>query len=149
MTIYFYEPDDEHGYLANFSRHPIVIGGIVWSTVEHFFHAQKFILCKEVFEAISIANSPAKAKQIGKKFRARRRSDWRGVRQGVMKMAIEAKFSQHLNLMRSLLATDNRMIVELANNDWYWGCGYNGRGINMMGRIIMHVRNQLQNKSFF
>jgi ribA/ribD-fused uncharacterized protein len=149
MTICFYGPDDKHGYLANFSRHPIAMGGIVWSTVEHFFHAQKFILCKEVFEAILIADSPAKAKQIGKKFRERRRSDWRAIRQGVMKMAIEAKFLQHPDLAMNLLATDKRMIVEQANDDWYWGCGYNGRGLNVMGRIIMQVRNQLQNKSLF
>jgi len=58
IPIYFYEPTGEYGYLSNLwgttgttrcrelggSTH-LVIDGIQWKTVEHYFQAQKFNLC--------------------------------------------------------------------------------------------------------
>jgi N-glycosidase YbiA len=34
--------------------------------------------------------------------------------------------------------------VENAPGDYYWGCGANGSGKNMLGKILQEVRLQIQ-----
>lgn len=42
-----------------------------------------------------------------------------------------------------MLATGDEDIVENAPSDYYWGCGADGSGKNMLGKILMEVRNTL------
>ena len=42
-----------------------------------------------------------------------------------------------------LLATGDAKLVEHTENDDYWGDGGDGRGKNMLGRILMDVRGAL------
>ena len=42
MAIHFYRVNEKHGYMSNFSAHPIELDGVVWPTSEHYFQAQKF-----------------------------------------------------------------------------------------------------------
>jgi predicted NAD-dependent protein-ADP-ribosyltransferase YbiA (DUF1768 family) len=64
-AIYFYSTQDLFGFLSNFSRHPIVIGGHTWPTVEHYFQAQKFAGTEHV-GAILRAASPTVAARMGR-----------------------------------------------------------------------------------
>lgn len=61
-----------------------------------------------------------------------------------MKKAVLAKFSQHEDLRVLLLSTNESKIVEHTEHDRYWGDGGDGRGRNMLGRILMEVRNELR-----
>ena len=62
-----------------------------------------------------------------------------------MLKAIRAKFSQHADLKNMLLNTDNQILVEDAGqHDNVWGAGANYMGINHLGRILMHVRDELR-----
>ncbi|MEW5315496.1 MAG: hypothetical protein WDW38_006920 [Sanguina aurantia] len=36
------------------------------------------------------------------------------------------------------------MLVEGSPNDYFWGCGYHGSGTNHLGRLLMRVRDELQ-----
>lgn len=36
-----------------------------------------------------------------------------------------------------------QLIVEKSTNDYNWGCGKDGSGKNMLGRILMDVRELL------
>ena len=38
-------------------------------------------------------------------------------------------------------------IIENAPHDFYWGCGRDGTGRNMLGRILMEVRTALRNQA--
>jgi ribA/ribD-fused uncharacterized protein len=60
-----------------------------------------------------------------------------------MREAILAKFRQHDDLRLVLLATGNAEIVEHTERDAYWGDGGDGRGRNILGRILMSVRDEL------
>jgi N-glycosidase YbiA len=60
-----------------------------------------------------------------------------------MRKAVLAKFTQHPQLQQLLLSTGDTMIVEHTGNDDYWGDGGDGRGKNMLGRILMDIRTQL------
>jgi ribA/ribD-fused uncharacterized protein len=43
-----------------------------------------------------------------------------------------------------LLATGDQEIVENARGDRYWGIGEDGMGKNMLGKILMEVREKLR-----
>jgi hypothetical protein len=43
-----------------------------------------------------------------------------------------------------LLGTGDEELVENAPGDYYWGCGADGSGRNMLGRILMEVRSGLR-----
>ncbi len=60
-----------------------------------------------------------------------------------MRQALEAKFTQHDDLRNLLLSTGTAKLVEHTPNDDYWGDGGNGLGKNMLGRLLMEVRDKL------
>jgi N-glycosidase YbiA len=142
-AIYFYSTQDIYGYLSNFSRHPIVIGGHTWPTVEHYFQAQKFAGTEHV-GAILRAASPTVAARMGRSRQRPLRSDWEEVKDEIMHEALFAKFSQHPELRGQLLETGDARIVEHTARDRYWADGGDGSGRNMLGRLLMRVRDELR-----
>ena len=72
------------------------------------------------------------------------RRDWESVKVAMMRKAVRAKFTQHDDLRHILLSTGDARIVEHTENDSYWGDGGDGKGKNMLGRILMEIREELQ-----
>ncbi|HJZ92821.1 MAG TPA: NADAR family protein [Gemmataceae bacterium] len=142
-VINFYSTSDEYGCLSNFAAYPIRLKGKVWPTSEHYFQAQKFA-GTEHEEAIRLENSPMIAARMGRDRKKPLRRDWEAVKDDVMREAVRAKFRQHADLREALLATGQAKIVEHTENDSYWGDGGDGSGKNMLGRILMEVREELR-----
>ncbi len=67
MSIRFFHPDEEYGFLSNFSAHGFDLEDRYWPTVEHYYQAQKF-LDSELRERILETNSPKRAKRLGWSF---------------------------------------------------------------------------------
>ena len=61
-----------------------------------------------------------------------------------MRRAVRAKFEQHPDIRAVLLGTGDEELIEDAPNDYYWGCGEEGTGKNMLGKILMEVRGELR-----
>jgi N-glycosidase YbiA len=61
-----------------------------------------------------------------------------------MREALRSKFRAHAELRAELLATGDEKLVENAPGDYYWGCGADGSGKNMLGRILMELRAELR-----
>jgi ribA/ribD-fused uncharacterized protein len=142
-VINFYSVSDEHGHFSNFAPYPVRLKGKVWPTSEHYFQAQKFV-DTEHEEAIRKARSPMIAARMGRDRKKPLRPDWESVKDDVMREAVRAKFTQHPELRDVLLATGEAKLVEHTSNDSYWGDGGDGSGKNMLGRILMEVRTELQ-----
>ena len=145
MTIYFYKERDPYGFMSNFSRHGVELKGKHWATTEHYFQAQKFA-GTEHEEAVRRTRSAADAKAMGGDRALPLRPDWEAVKDGVMREALVAKFTQHPDLRKALLSTNDEDLVEQAVNDAYWGCGADGTGRNMLGRLLMELRAELRTK---
>jgi N-glycosidase YbiA len=143
--IYFYKADRPHGYLSNFSRHPIELDGYLWPTVEHYYQAQKFAGTNFCFlmSEIRAAPKPEAAAAIGRCADYAPSADWGGRKLAVMKRAVEAKFTSHRELQQLLLATGKALIVEDSPVDYFWGCGEDRSGLNHLGQILMDVRATL------
>jgi ribA/ribD-fused uncharacterized protein len=142
-VINFYRTTDEYGCFSNFAPYPIELKDRIWPTSEHYFQAQKFV-GTEHEEAIRLEKSAMIAARMGRDRKKPLRADWEAVKDDIMREAVRAKFRQHPELRATLLATRHQKIVEHTENDSYWGDGGDGRGKNMLGRILMEVREELR-----
>ncbi|MFN4258036.1 MAG: NADAR family protein [Gemmataceae bacterium] len=142
-AILFYSKTTDHACFSNFSPHPIELDGKTWPTSEHYYQAQKFV-GTEHEEMIRQTQSPGKAKRMGRSPKVPIRPDWEAVKDDVMRKVVMAKFTQHDDLRAILLATGDVELIEHTTNDSYWGDGGDGSGRNMLGRILMEVRERLR-----
>lgn len=141
--IHFYRVSDEYGCFSNFAPYPIQLDGKLWPTSEHYFQAQKFQE-EEHQERIRQTKSPMIAARLGRDRKKPLRPDWEAVKDDVMRQVVRAKFRQHEAIRQILLSTGDATLVEHTANDRYWGDGGDGTGKNMLGRILMEVREELQ-----
>jgi N-glycosidase YbiA len=61
-----------------------------------------------------------------------------------MRKAVLAKFVQHDDIRQILLSTADAIIIEHTEKDSCWGDGGDGSGKNMLGQILMEVREELR-----
>lgn len=141
--IFFYSPAEEWGEFSNFAMLPITLKGKRWPSSEHYFQAQKFEDPKDR-DAVRLAKTPKEAARLGRDRRRKIRRDWESVKVSVMREAVEAKFQQHAKARQKLLSTNGSALVERTENDRFWGDGGDGRGQNMLGRILMEIRDKLR-----
>jgi ribA/ribD-fused uncharacterized protein len=144
--IRFYRVSDAYGCFSNFSPHPITLDGKAWPTSEHYFQAQKFE-DEQHQEAIRTTKSPMIAARMGRDRKKTLRPDWEAVKISIMTDAVRAKFTQHDDIRAILLGTADARLVEHTTNDSYWGDGGDGSGKNMLGQVLMRVRDELRGSS--
>ncbi len=144
MPIYFYrERDNPYGCFSNFSPHGFELDGQFWPTSEHYFQAQKFAETPHV-ETVRLASKPMDAANLGRDRSLPLRPDWDAVKDDAMRRAVRAKFDAHADIRAVLLGTGEEYLIENALSDYYWGCGADRTGKNMLGRILMETRDALR-----
>lgn len=143
MTIYFYHSRDAYACFSNFSPHGFMLDELYWPTSEHYFQAQKFIGTSHL-EQIRLVKTPKDAAKMGRQRTRPLRSDWEQVKDDIMRKAVLCKFSTHADIREILISTANEEIVENSPIDYYWGCGGDGSGKNILGIILMEVREILR-----
>lgn len=142
-VINFYSVSEDYGSFSNFAPYPVRVDGKTWPTSEHYFQAQKFEDNRHQ-EAIRKTRSPMIAARMGRDRKKPLRRDWESVKVAIMRKAVRAKFEQHDDIRQILLSTGDARLVEHTENDSYWGDGGDGSGKNMLGRILMEVREELR-----
>lgn len=141
--ILFYTLRNKWGIFSNFFKGKFELDGVEWPTVEHYFQAQKFPNTEHV-ENIRRLATPKAAKDYGRRTDIQIRPDWEEVKEDVMYLALDAKFSQRPTLKARLLETGNRVLVEHSKFDTYWGDGGDGSGRNRLGILLMALRDELR-----
>lgn len=141
QIIKFYSPRNDYGCFSNFSRHPVEMGRITYQTSEHFFQSQKYA-GTDIETQIKNCKTPGEAARMGRdrNHPVPLRRDWEKVKDNVMRAVILAKFTQHKDLNEVLLSTGDAQLIEDTTGDYYWGCGTDGTGKNMLGKILMETR---------
>ena len=142
MAIYFYRINDKYGCFSNFAHYNFELDGKKWMTSEHYFQAQKFY-GTEYEEIIRLLDNPMKAAEMGRNRDLPLREDWEQIKDNIMRKAVWAKFTQNIDIKDILISTGRETIIEKTTNDYYWGCGKDGSGKNMLGIILMEVREKL------
>lgn len=148
MAIKFYGKSGKFGEFSNFYHSPIRIDGVVYITSEHYFQSMKYATVNPKYaRKIANASNPMQAAQMGRTRRKPIRRDWEKIKDDIMRKALRAKFTQHPRLKKLLLSTGNEYIIENAPNDYYWGCGKRGSGKNMLGKLLVELREELKNET--
>jgi ribA/ribD-fused uncharacterized protein len=146
MPIYFYSTRDNYGCFSNFSAHGLSLKGMWWPTSEHYFQAQKFAGTPHM-ETVRLAPTPMAAANAGRDRNLPLRADWEQVKDDVMRRAVLQKFTTYSDIRAILLGTGDETLIEKTTYDYYWGCGTQGTGKNMLGQILMEVRETLRKQS--
>jgi ribA/ribD-fused uncharacterized protein len=144
--VFFYEQD--HYYLSNFSAFNLHWMGCTFPTSEHAYQWSKFADAPnphaDIRSAIRFAGSAHEAFKYAEKYRPFARADWNIVKVQTMLDILRAKADQHEYVRRKLIETGERELIENAWRDAYWGWGPNRDGENMLGKLWMQVRSELQ-----
>jgi ribA/ribD-fused uncharacterized protein len=152
MLIGFNKTKDSFGWLGNMSAHPIQYNGKLWKTSEALFQALRFE-DEEIIEAIRAEKSPMGAKMKAKKNKAKMvvaplsEKDVEN-----MKLCLRLKFEQHPELARKLKISSAHEFYEDVSarigrgSALFWGAYKEDEqliGENMLGKLLMELRNQL------
>lgn len=141
MAIKFYRTRDPFGFLGNYFKARFFIYGRWWSFVEAPYQAQKTFVQEEQ-DAIWAVVKANDSRLLGQKVTMR--PDWDQIKRQTMKDCCMAKFLQHPELRKKLLDTGNEVLIEDSPVDWYWGCGADGTGKNVLGQVLMEIREELK-----
>jgi ribA/ribD-fused uncharacterized protein len=129
----------EHRWLSNFWPTTVLFEGLAFPSSEHAYVAAK---TEDLATRKLIAESkkgPGAAKRLGKSLE---QPGWSLKKVAVMTQIVREKFRDP-ELRSRLVATGSRPLIE-ANTwgDTFWGV-CNGRGENMLGRILMATRAEI------
>lgn len=146
-------------FLSNYSYSPITYKGVKHDTVESCYQYAKALRYgdTEAGEMILCASTPAKAKYIGNKVRKFRSADWDSVKEGIMLNILRQKFRPGTDEATLLKRTTGKSIAEAGKSKTFAiGLSLNNKNIfeqnlwpkdcNLLGRLLMQVRTELNNK---
>ncbi|KAJ3417628.1 hypothetical protein HDV05_000085 [Chytridiales sp. JEL 0842] len=148
-TIFFYSRGEPYFEFTNMAEgYPIMVDGVMYPTSEHFFHAMKFQPAHpNIAKQITLASSPRTAFEIARQYDHLARPDWnKDYKVAVMTAALDHKFRQHAKLKKKLLETNNAILVQHTAVDDYWADGGDGSGQNMLGELLMDLRETLKDE---
>ena len=141
--IFFYE--GEFYSFSNFSSFAIEWKGKLWMTSEHVYQSEKFD-DEGLKEEIRMTRSAHDSKKVAGKNKDKYRKNWDEIKLNVMEEILREKIKQHPYVMKKLIDSGDREIIEDSWRDDYWGWGPNKDGQNNLGKIWMKLREELQNK---
>lgn len=142
--VKFYDRDKPFYEFTNFW--PVQIRG--WDgkdypTSEHLFQAAKFQQVRDdVAEMIRTSQNPRQAFDLAHQYVQFERANWLGMRDDAMRMCLKYKF-ENPYLREVLLCTQGLPIIEHTVNDKYWADAGDGTGRNMLGTLLVELRDTL------
>lgn len=147
------------GILSNWLVTDFVVDGISYTSAEQHMMAEKARHFGDtVNEAKIMSNhNPRQQKLYGRQVENFDGDEWKSVCVDRCYPGIKAKFAQNESLKQMLLSTGNKKIAEASPIDRIWGIGLsptdirarnpdNWDGANLLGEILMLVREELRNE---
>ncbi len=152
-VFFFWKPNENNGWMSNWSIHPIEENGIRFRTAEHYIMYHKALLMNDIenAELILEVSSPKQVRAIGRKVKNYDNVKWEAARYDIACRALTLKINQHADLKEALLETNGSFIGEASPYDAVWGIGCsetelipdNWPGLNILGKAWMQVREIL------
>jgi N-glycosidase YbiA len=129
------------GCFSNRASQPVTIDGVDYPDVQTYMYvmscedpteASKWLLDRGSFynDSGALARTPEKNK------------DFHLVEKELLRNAVHAKLTQHIDTVNELLATGNKYMAHTSQNPLY-GTGFNGKGQNLLGEIYMDARDHI------
>lgn len=149
--IPFYRSNEKpYGAFSNLFRRAMVFEGREYPTAEHAYQAGK-ARKETVREWILSAPSPSLVAMAAHGlYTWDIAPEWSRTKFDRMRDVLRAKFTQHEDLKKLLLSTGDARLVEAGKTDNVvnrtWG-EVNGRGLNMLGVLLMEVREEIRGQA--
>jgi ribA/ribD-fused uncharacterized protein len=146
--VWFYKKDENPAteVFGNFYESPLNYNGRTYRCAEAAFQAQKFLGDEQQqFEKLDGDGAWRRARELSKGWDKARTDGWRKRNLTVMADILQAKFSTD-PLKSILLSTEKAYLVEhipVKGRDSFYGDDSDGTGQNMLGKLIMDVREKL------
>jgi ribA/ribD-fused uncharacterized protein len=150
--IYFFT-----GILGNWYKSKIIYNNNKFFSSEQLFMYLKAIFFKDEQTALKILNCKTSrdAKDLGRQVKKFDNKIWETERENAMYIACLEKFQQNIEQKEFLLSTNDKILVEGNKDDVIWAVGLsfddpliedekNWRGLNLLGKVLMKVRNDLK-----
>jgi ribA/ribD-fused uncharacterized protein len=126
----------------NFTAFQVEYDEHLWPTSEHAFQAKQFKdSAPDVYNQIKEARSAHDAQKIAFENKSRSDPGWEEVKESKMKEILICKVKQHPYVLKKLLASGNREIIEDSWRDSEWGWGESKDGENKLGKLWMEIRD--------
>ena len=138
----------------------MIIDGLKYNCCEQYMMYQKALLFNDIETADMImqTKSPKIQKEYGRSVKNFDKNIWDDICYDIVYKANFAKFSQNKELLKELLSTGDKILVEASPYDKIWGIGLgenhvgienpeNWMGLNLLGKAITEVKNDLLNKN--
>lgn len=136
-------------YFSGYTAHAIEHKGVVYPSVEHAYHCQRYT-DPAIIEEIRTARSPFKAWEVSQKYKSQQLPNFNDRKREVMKELCRAKLEQHEDVRQALLDSGSLSIVKHISTgpkpDGFWDDGEDGTGRNETGKIWMELRDELKDR---
>ncbi len=148
------------GCFSNWYPCKFTMGDVEFSSSEQAFMCEKalFFEDEEADAKILATKDPREQKAIGRTIKNFDAEKWSEVSKGIMYEVCKAKFTQNKHLLKALLATEGKTLVEGSNQDSIWGIGllesdpraWNKEtwlGTNLLGYTLTELRDNIIKES--
>lgn len=148
------------GPFSQFHHSSFTLEARAYMCAEQYMHAEKARLFGDVAmaERIMKSDSPHEHKLMGGRVSGFEQERWDAHKITIVTAGNRAKFGQNAGLRRRLLDTGDAILAEANPKDYIWGIGMaaddpealdpaNWQGENLLGEILMAVRDELASGS--
>jgi ribA/ribD-fused uncharacterized protein len=158
--IFFWQPDKmtlSTGCFSQWQKSYFVVENNQYNCAEQYMMGRKALIFNdhEIFEKILSAKHPKQIKSLGKEVKNFSSTTWDDVKYGVVLNGNFYKFSQNENMLKLLISTGDKILVEASPLDKIWGVGLSEdnkiienpsywKGKNLLGFALMEVRDELK-----
>ena len=144
VTIRFYQAKGKYAFLSCLFKRPVVFENIEFDCREKAYQWGKFAN-PAAAEWMRQAPEPHLAAIVGHGlFKWDIAEGWAAKKIERMRQVLLAFFRQHEDLRKQLFDTGDALLLEDSNMDAFWGLGPKGNGKNMLGKLLMEVREKLR-----
>jgi len=157
MTFFF----GAENPLSNWHPAKFIVNNIQFCNNEQFmmYCKAKLFGDNETAKEILTATTPREHKALGRKVKLFDEELWSTKREIYVRRGCLAKFMQNPDMLNFLLNTKDTELVEASPYDKIWGVGLaesnplindksNWKGLNLLGKVLMQVRGELQPSQF-
>jgi len=154
--ILFDREYEENGCFSPWYASIFQVEGIRYLHCEQYMTAKKALLFHDLdtYRKIMAQPDPTQCKFLGRSIAGFNTVDWYGCQEEIAYRANYAKFSQNLYLKETLLATGDAVLAQACRSP-EWGIGLSRNdprardpeqwvGANLLGRVLMQVRDALR-----
>lgn len=141
--IYFYRATGKYGFLSNLFKKTLIFEDREFSTGEHAYQYGKF-KDETVREWAMVSPKPHLLSILAHGlFSWDIVENWSKIKVDRMYKVLRVKFSDE-ELRQKLLGTGDAMLIENSKTDPFWGNGKKGTGKNMLGLLLMKIREEIR-----